>query len=244
MQDVDFSGLDFELFYAAGANFVRCDFSDTSFFQLGFGQPQIQKDFMRSIAVGDPRYPQTIYEDCVFRRTKFDPANTSFGSARFVRCLFDRAWLREIFGTRSAEFIDCRFVGKIVDCTFFGTIPDPDTAKRVGRNTNAFRGNDFREAELIWVGFREIDLDAQRWPESGEYAILTDPPRKIEAAIEKARRTLVGNHLEEVVSALTVLARIHAGERQALVKRWELSYQAPPKVQEELWDLLVASRKP
>jgi len=239
MEQVDFSGLNFDLFYAAGSNFVRCDFSDAKFFQLGFGQPQVQKDYRRAIAVSDPRYPQTIYEDCVFRRTRFDPANTWFGSARFIRCLFDRAWLREIFGTHSAEFIDCRFVGKIVECNFFGTISDPDTAKRVGRTTNAFRGNDFREADLIWVGFREIDLDAQRWPESNDYAILRDPPARIEAAIEKARATLAGDDLNRVVSALAVLARVHANRRQALLKRWELLPEMPAGIQERIWDLLV-----
>ena len=99
-------------------------------------------------------------------------------------------------------------MGKIVECNFFGTISDPDTAKRVGRTTNAFRGNDFREADLIWVGFQEIDLDAQRWPESNDYAILRDPPARIEAAIEKARATLAGDDLNRVVSALAVLAPI------------------------------------
>ena len=239
MEQVDFSGLDFDLFYAAGSNFVRCDFSDAKFFQLGFGQPQVQKDYRRAIAVSDPRYPQTIYEDCVFRRTRFDPANTWFGSARFIRCLFDRAWLREIFGTHSAEFIDCRFVGKIVECNFFGTISDPDTAKRVGRTTNAFRGNDFREADLIWVGFREIDLDAQRWPESNDYAILRDPPARIEAAIEKARAMLAGDDLNRVVSALAVLARVHANRRQVLLKRWELLPEMPAGIQQRIWDLLI-----
>jgi uncharacterized protein YjbI with pentapeptide repeats len=239
MEEVDFSGLDFDLLYAAGASFVRCDFSDATFFQLGFGQPQVQKDYLRPIAVGDPRYPQTVYEDCIFRRTKFDPANTHFGNARFVRCLFDRAWLREMLFTHSAEFVDCRFVGKVVECNFFGTISDPDTVKRVGRRTNAFRGNDFREADLIWVGFREIDLDAQRWPESEDYAILTDPSTKIEAAIERARATLADNDLDQVLSALAVLARIHAGERQALLKRWELSLEAPAPLQQKVWDLLL-----
>ena len=244
MEEVDFSGLDFALFYAAGATFLRCDFSDASFFQLGFGQPQIQKYFRRAIAVSDPRYPQTVYEECIFRRTKFDPANTHFGNVRFVRCLFDRAWLRDMLFMRSAEFIDCRFLGKIVECNFFGTISDRDTVKRVGRSTNVFRGNDFRGADLVWVGFRGIDLAAQHWPESGEYAILTDPSTKIEAAIQRARATLGGDDLQQVVSALTVLAQRHAGERQALLKLWELTVDAPADLQHKLWDLLVPSPGP
>ena len=239
MARVDFSGLDFGLFYAAGATFVRCDFSDATFFQLDFGQPQVQKDYRRPIAISDRRYPQTIYEDCVFRRTKFDPANTFFGSARFVRCFFDRAWLREMLFTHSAEFLDCRFAGKIVESNFFGTISDTETAKRVGRTINAFSGNDFRDADLIWVGFREIDLDAQRWPETGDYAILTDPPTKIEAAMAKARATLAGDDLARVVSSLAVLARVYANERQRLLKRWEFPPQVPADVQDRVWDLLV-----
>ena len=128
---VDFSGLDFRNFSAAGSTFAGCDFSKARFLQLGFGQPQIQRDWNRPIKPGDPRYLQTVYEDCVFRQTRLDPDNTHFGNSRFVRCQFDRAWLRKLF-TRTAEFIDCQFVGKVIECTFAGTIPDKETARRIG----------------------------------------------------------------------------------------------------------------
>jgi uncharacterized protein YjbI with pentapeptide repeats len=236
---IDFSGIQFEQFWAAGSTFVRCDFSNARFRSLDFGLPQAQWGWRHLIRPGGRRYPQTTYEECIFRRTRFDPYNTHFGNARFVRCLFDRAWLRDMLFTYSAEFVGCRFVGKVIECNFFGTIPDRESAKRVGRTTNEFRDNDFREADLIWVGFHGIDLDAQQWPASDEYAILTDLQRRIQAAIERARAEVTGEELDRVLSELDTLARYYNRERQVLVRRSELGWEVPPEVQQRLWDYLT-----
>ncbi|MDQ6878464.1 MAG: hypothetical protein M3082_12390 [Candidatus Dormibacteraeota bacterium] len=240
LESVDFSGLVFDHFYAAGASFIGCDFSDTRFAQLGFGQPQIQRSWGWAIRPGDPRYAQTVYEACLFRKTRFDPDNTHFGNARFVRCVFDQSWLRNLIFTHTAEFLECRFVGKVIECNFWGDIEIPDEPKRVGRTTNEFRGNDFREADLIWVGFHHIDLDAQQWPESGEYAIVADPQRRIEAGIDQAQATLSAEDMNHILPELNLLARLYNDERQVLVRRSELARRTPPHIQQKLWEFLTS----
>ena len=237
LDSVDFSDVDFKSFSAAGCAFTRCDFSKAKFLQFGFGQPQVQRDWNRPIRPQDKRYPQTVYEECVFGRTRFDPNNTHFGKARFVRCIFDHAWLRKLF-TRTAEFVDCRFEGKVVECTFHGVISGDDI-QRIGRSTNDFRGNDFRHADLIWTAFRGIDLSAQLLPESDSYAVLTDPPSRTELATRRAEEKLVGELQDRVVHELQLLGQLMEGERQFLIRKGELGWQTPADVQELLWSYLT-----
>jgi uncharacterized protein YjbI with pentapeptide repeats len=242
LESVDFSDIDFKSFYAAGCTFTRCDFSKAKFLQLEFGQPQVQRDWNRPIQPQDKRYPQTVYEECLFRWTRFDPDNTRFGNARFVRCTFDHAWLRKLF-TRTAEFVGCRFVGKVIDCTFHGVITGDDI-QRIGRSANDFRENDFRHADLIWTGFRGIDLSAQLLPESGSYAVLTDPLSRIELATRRAEETLSGELRDRVVHELKLLAQRIDGEHQFLIRKGQLGWQTPADVQELLWSYLANVQPP
>jgi uncharacterized protein YjbI with pentapeptide repeats len=237
LDSVDFTEIDFKSFYAAGCTFTRCDFSKAKFLQLGFGQPQVQLDWNRPIQPQDRRYPQTVYEECLFGHTRFDPDNTHFGNARFVRCTFDHAWLRKLFAL-TAEFVDCGFVGKVIECTFHGVINGEDV-QRIGRSTNDFRGNDFRHADLIWTAFRGIDLNSQLLPESDSYAVLTDPRSRIEFATRRALEKLTGEMQERVVHELQVLAQLIDDEPQFLMRRGELGWQTPAEVQELLWRYLT-----
>jgi uncharacterized protein YjbI with pentapeptide repeats len=238
LDSVDFSSMSFRSFYAAASSFSRCDFSGTRFVQMGFGQAQIQKDWGRPIRPRDPRYEQTVYQECLFRQTRFDPNNTYFGNVRFVRCVFDRAWLRKLF-TWTAEFIECTFIGKVIDCVFHGTITDLEDQQRIGRSTNAFAGNDFREADLIWTAFRGIDLAAQKWPETGTYAILMDPARRIERAMGLAESHLAGDLQAEVLRQLGIQKQLIREERQMLIRRGELAFEAPAEVDDLMWAYLT-----
>jgi hypothetical protein len=129
----------------------------------------------------------TAYRRCRFDGADLRNANPLF--ARFERCSFDGADFR---GLRSfyAEFIDCHFAGKIEGAKFFGrpeglTEPPRDFKRKV----NEFRGNDFREAELIDTSFMHgIDISAQQWPQDGEYVRLD----RIHERIEKARADVSG----------------------------------------------------
>jgi uncharacterized protein YjbI with pentapeptide repeats len=245
-EEVDFSGIDFASFYAAGSSFIRCDFTRTRFLQLQFGQPQIQRSWDRRIEPNDPRYPQTVYEACVFSHTRFDSDNTHFGNARFVGCVFDHAWLRKLFFF-NAEFVECRFIGKVIDCVFDGRVIGVDAAQRIGRSTNEFHRNDFREADLIGTAFRAIDLDMQLLPESDSYSTLRDPIRQIEVARNRAEAELVGEMRDRVVRALDLLAGRtqwpgYAG--QLLIRKGELGWKLSAEVQDLMWMYLTGRRTP
>src|SRR5262245_49469706 len=77
--DVDFSDQSFGWFGAYGGTFLRCNFSGTSFQRFSVGHDE-----------------QTRFVDCVFRRTRFPLMNTYLGDARFERCVFDGARLRDL----------------------------------------------------------------------------------------------------------------------------------------------------
>ena len=73
-----------------------------------------------------------------------------------------------------AEFVDCRFSGRIERSKFFGR-PVGACAAHTNRKRNEFSGTDFRMAQLFDTGFQfGIDIDAELWPESDEYVIVRD----------------------------------------------------------------------
>jgi hypothetical protein len=70
--------------------------------------------------------------------------------------------------TWDADVIDCRFAGRLEGVVFTATDID-------GRGRNEIRGNDFRDADLVDVDFRNgVDLDAQLLPESEDYLRIRD----------------------------------------------------------------------
>ena len=215
--DVDFSGRSFDRFARSGGVFLRCDFSETSFQQFSGGHGA-----------------QTRFVDCVFRRTRFPLGNTHFGTARFERCLFDGARLRDL-RVDAAEFIDCTFRGRVWSTIFSGApmgltvLPD--------RSRNAWHGNDFSGADLVDVDFRDIDLRAQRWPDDrAEYALIDRVDERVEAAMAAP------DWPDEALRAMRFL-RTH-GHRDphgfVLVRRQELGRSLPPQLRDRLWARLVS----
>jgi hypothetical protein len=136
---VDFSGLSFWTFTAEDCRFIECDFSQVEVEWLPF-------------ANGD-----SLFRDC-----RFDGARIGdFGDVRLERCQFVDADLDGWF-TWTADLVDCRFAGRLSGVVFNGRDAE-------GSRTNEFVGNDFREADLDDVDFRDIDLDAQLLPQGDEY---------------------------------------------------------------------------
>src|SRR5262245_12475258 len=94
------------------------------------------------------RAPSSTYRDCRFDGADLrgvQPANV-----RFERCRFDGARL-EKWLCFTAEFVDCHFGGRLSEVVFRGEVFPPSSAAAVGRDRNAFTGNDFRAAELLGV---------------------------------------------------------------------------------------------
>ena len=159
LQDCDLSRQRVPEFGANGATFERCDFSRTRLGgTFGYGKG-------------------AVYRDCRFVRADLSRAEP--GIARFERCDFDGARIDGWFGSQT-EFVECRFTGDLRRMRFYGTVDPPEVAEAIGREKNAFVGNDFAAADLTDVDFvGGIDLRAQRLPTGPEYVLIDDLPERL-----------------------------------------------------------------
>jgi hypothetical protein len=116
--------------------------------------------------------------------------------------------------------IDCVFSGKLKRGLFNGTIPEFHR-KDLGRTHNEFRGNDFREMELIDVGFRTgIDLTQQILPKGPQYLYLHDA----EILITELRQEVIKwSDLEARQKALVIVkyleVELAGGQKNLFVRR-------------------------
>lgn len=234
--NVDFSGWTFDDLGSFNSVFEGCDFSRVTFEQAGFGSTGPIGTQWNNVA-----WPQSVYRDCVFERTRFGADNTFFGNARFERCLFDRAKLRKMVFTHEVEFVDCEFRGKVQEVNFWGRPQDQDIDV-LGRDRNEFRGNDFTQAELVWVAFNDIDLRAQRFPGLPNYAVLDRFDERVATALAVIETWPDESVNEELRSSLEFLAeRAGRDDRcDRLISRTgpELG-KVPPEVRSRVFDLLV-----
>lgn len=211
--DVDLSGQRIPIFQAAATLFERCDFSGSR--------------ITDAATLG--ALPWATYRDCVFQRTDLRRAAPSI--ARFERCTFDHARLDKWFSTQ-AEFVDCRFVGTLTSLRFYGTVIPQSSA--LGRTRNEFAGNDFSEAELTDVSFvHGIDIGAQRWPSSPDYAVIQDLPRGLAAAQAEIERWPDGRERADALEMLHWMQGVYAGQPGAIRRRGQLS-----ETTERIWSIV------
>ncbi|MEU7747094.1 hypothetical protein [Nonomuraea sp. NPDC049158] len=231
LASVDFSGMHFASFSVHGSRFEGCDFSGTAFEQLSMGATCVRGPWNRA------SWPQSVFRDCVFRRTRFAPY-TSFGNVRFERCVFDGSRLRDQTSTSDAEFVDCVFLGRVRDVTFWGR-PTRDQAA-LGRDRNDFTGNDFTGAELDGVAFRHIDLRAQRFPGLPGYALLDRISARAAAALPLVERWPDPHHRKQARFSLEFLMEraLTDNDDHALVSPSRLGRKLPPALREELFEAL------
>ena len=139
VQDSNCSDQQFDQFLAIASSFKRCTFRKLAIRSACFGGGQ----------------KESVYEHCTFDGSQIDCGVV--GVARFVGCSFRDVHLSNFFGL-SVSMIDCVFSGTLRKIAFYGANPE-------SRKPNEFRGNDFRQAFLDDVAFREgIDLELQRFP--------------------------------------------------------------------------------
>ncbi|GID92269.1 pentapeptide repeat-containing protein [Amorphoplanes digitatis] len=183
-------------------------------------------------------WPETVYRDCVFSRTRL-PRQAYFGNARFERCVFDGARLRDLTSTGEAQFVGCTFRGKIQDVRFWGT-PDRHAAA-LGRERNAFTGNDFTGADLLDVEFRNIDLHAQRFPGLPGYAVLDRVDRRVAYALAAVAEwpddEIKGRAERSLRIGAEFAVRDNGGH--ALVSRSWVDRRLPPDVRDRIFRMLV-----
>ena len=220
VKGVDFSGVEFDDFDAEGTRFKSCDFTGTRI--EGF--------------LGVRR--QTLFEDCRFDRTRLRHAQPN--QSRFVRCEFSDA---DLWGWSAvaAEFVDCRFAGKLRRCRFWGR-PWGEWLEagnlRPPRMVNEFRGNDFTGADLEDVGFAGgIDLDQQFLPTGPQYIRLS----RAQERIALAKKTVSVWEPGEVRTEALILLDAYTDDdvefqAELFANRWETD--VPREVADRVWDLL------
>lgn len=226
--NVDFSAMRFAEFRIHSSVFEGCDFSGAAFDRLSMGDTCMQGPW------DGMSWPQSVFEDCVFRRTRFATL-THFGNVRFQRCVFDRSRLRDQTGTFEAEFVDCAFLGQVRNISFWGRPTGHQAA--LGRDHNDFTGNDFTGAELDYVAFRHIDLLAQHWPGLPGYALLDRISERVKAVLPLVERWPDPQHRKEARFSLEFLAdtALQWNGDQALVSLKNMGRKLPPPLREELF---------
>lgn len=212
---VDFSQTKFDQFYTKDSLFERCNFRGAT---------------LNGIFSGHPR---TVYRECAFDGA--DLLGIDPGHARFEGCSFEDVHIRQWFAT-CAEFIDCRFSGRIETTKFFGRRPSGVCAD--DRATNEFRGNDFRRAELNDVGFvAGIDLDEQQLPTGEQYVLVPDFHGRIKAVWQ----VITEWPAEKRRPAELLLKAYSTGgmeDQKDLFARRDEASSVPRSVREAVWELL------
>ncbi len=227
VSDVSFAGMRFQELSAEGSCvFSGCDFS------------RVRSRYMSYLSSASV---QTVYRDCRFDHA--DLRDFRPGAARFERCTFDHARLD---GWRSdlGEFVDCHFAGKVRNVKFWGR-PYGIVAEKAGvdRPVNEFRGNDFRQAELINVSLvMGIDLDAQRWPEDPAYIRLD----RLGERVRRVRAEVIHwTDLDARRDALILLEVLQEGivdqDQDDLFTRRANLGRSYRETAERVWDLLATA---
>jgi hypothetical protein len=206
---VDFSGLRFWIFAAEDCRFIECDFSRVEVEWLPF-------------ANGD-----SLFRDC-----RFDGARIGdFGDVRLDRCQFVGADLEGWF-TRTADLVDCRFAGRLSRVVFNGRDVE-------GSRTNEFVGNDFREADLDDVDFRDIDLDAQLLPQGDECIRLRDLQERVNAVRKTVKAWPQDAARAGAEQMLSLVESVYEDESDVFTKRSFLLEMADfPELGERVLDLI------
>lgn len=172
LRNIDFSGLAFDALYVAGSVLDHCRFEAVSLQRIGFGGLQYQREWRfpinwsKPLKEDSPRYRQTVYTDCIFADTKLPRRNSHFGNSRFDQCHFHdvlRSTVAAPLFTHPAEFIACKFTGRVTCAVFDGAVRS-NSVRRLGRTTCEIARNDFSAATLKSVDFRAVDLTAQTMP--------------------------------------------------------------------------------
>ena len=223
LANVDFRKARFDKFQLAVGNFVACDFRGL----------RLDEKFAPFFVTR----PRSTFTSC-----KFDGADLrqiSPEGTRFEKCSFDDARLDGWTPAR-AEFVECRFAGKILSVTFSGRPAGPGSTRiDPVRSKNDFRGNDFRDAQLIDTVFVfGIDLEQQRWPLGDDYVRLDKFHRRLEAA----RADILGWETGEMRTAglamLQSLAQRWQDQREIIGLRVSPAVKAAPRIQIRVWDAL------
>lgn len=222
LEDVDFLRASFDTLTITGSLLVRCDFRG-----IGF-EPRWQALFSAR--------PQNIFRECIFDRADLRRLNP--GQARFEACSFADANL-DGWTSYCAEFIDCRFTGRITNARFHGRPWGPD-AENIDppRDKNEFRGNDFTHVELKQTVFVSgIDVLAQHWPEEG-YVYLDRIHQRITRAHAEVMRWRDLEGRKAALALLQATSLLYGKQREVILRKGDPAVPTPPDVEQRVLDSL------
>ncbi|HUG06531.1 MAG TPA: pentapeptide repeat-containing protein [Candidatus Limnocylindria bacterium] len=219
---VDFRRSRFDRFSLGGCLFDRCEFRG------------LKLD--RRLAPLFVALPRSVFRDCHFDGA--DLRRARLGQSRFERCTFDDARL-DGSHLEAAEFVDCRFAGPLDGVTFHGAPSGPEVERLdPQRRRNEFRGNDFRDAELLDVGFvAGVEMGRQRFPEDELYVRVEDFQRRLAKARGEVKRWYERDRAPGLVMLATLSARWR-DQDVVVARRWTPRIKASDRVQARVWALL------
>src|SRR3979409_519704 len=186
-----------------------------------------------------PRFhaaPRSVFRDCYFDGA--DARRARLGQTRFERCTFDDARL-EGAPAEAAEFIAWRSAGRLAPVASSAPPSGPE-AKRLDprRMRNEFRGNDFRDAELLDVAFvAGVDMDLQRFPDDELHVRIEDFRRRLQKARAEVDRWYERDR-GPALAMLTGLAVRWRDQDVVVARRWTPRIKASDRLQARGWDLL------
>ena len=221
--EVDFSRAAFDLLAPSDCVFIDCDFRRATV------DRRLQPLFRAR-------------RRNVFRGCRFDGADlrgTDPGSSRFEACVFDGALL-DGWNAQTAEFVDCRFAGRIAHVRFYGRPWGPAAAALVpARTVNEFRGNDFRDGDLVDVAFlMGIDVSRQLWPVSDDSVRLD----RVHQRLTRGRTEMIGwKDLEargEALEMVQAMSFRYMQQNDVVARRVDPEAATSPDVQRRVWETL------
>lgn len=193
LQGLDLAGADFS---AARLPHLRlqdtrvrdCRFDDAQLCDLGIVRTSVtscsfaRADLRQAVLAPEQRAPFSSFDDCDFSGS--DWRGVVVRAGQFSRCDFADARLREV-DFNASRLTDCRFKGRLEEVIFHDQVVTGPRA--VEGSVNEMLDCDFRDAELLYVEFRGLDLHRIKWPTSPEHLILRHYRCVLERAMQAAR---------------------------------------------------------
>ncbi|TMR22397.1 hypothetical protein ETD86_11945 [Nonomuraea turkmeniaca] len=219
----DYSGRRWREIAVTESNVLNCNFSGII--------------MSRSATLGNGRKPST-YLDCVFDESRWDRVLP--GRATFIGCSFHNVHISNVTFI-DAEFVNCVFSGTLEHVTFSARPRELDAD--LGRQVNAYRGNDFSGAQMIDFAFRGgIDLDQQILPGPPNYVTI----RNARAALARTRSEIqhlpsIANNRQWQTMLMTLNDEMQTGQKDLFIPRSFLEENLPPHLVNQLIAILTRS---
>ncbi len=224
IEGVDFRRASFERFAPIGCLFLGCDFRGLVF------DGRMQQIFSSRV--------QSVFRDCRFDEADLRRAGP--GQSRFERCSFDGTRIQK-WTSLCGEFVDCHFAGPIEDSRFYGR-PHGVLASQLSphRQENEFRGNDFRQAELIETAFAHgISFAEQLWPDETGHVRLDRLHARLERGRVEVMRWKDHDARREALQLLLELSTRYGEQNEIICRRVDPETAVPKAVQLRLWETLA-----